>query len=242
MKIRFVVIVLLSSLLLGFTFFQSNLDTPRIVSHIVDLKTSELALYHLDHTGKPLGDFTRLKSHIESKGKVLQFAMNAGMYLQDQSPQGWFIEDGKEIKPINLKSSTYGNFYMKPNGVFAIDNKNTPLVFTTEDHSKHNNLKYATQSGPMLVIKGELHPKFNKGSKNVHIRNGVGVLPDGKLLFAMSKERINFYDFATFFKENGCLNALYLDGFVSRLYLPEKGYFETNSRFGVMIGETIDKK
>ena len=52
--------------------------------------------------------------------------------------------------------------------------------------------------------------------------NGVGILPDGKVVFAMSKTEVNFYNFADYFKKLGCKNALYLDGFVSRTYLPEQ--------------------
>ena len=96
---------------------------------------------------------------------------------------------------------------------------------------------YATQSGTMLVIDGTLHPAFTKGSANVHIRNGVGVLPDGRLLFAMSKQKINFYDFASFFKNKGCQQALYLDGFVSRTYLPEQNWVQIDGHFGVLIAE-----
>lgn len=89
----------------------------------------------------------------------------------------------------------------------------------------------------MLVIDGKVHPKFTIGSKNVHIRNGVGILPKGYLLFAMSKEKINFYDFATFFKSKGCSNALYLDGFVSRTYLPSKKWEQTDGNFAIIIAE-----
>lgn len=94
----------------------------------------------------------------------------------------------------------------------------------------------------MLVIDGNLHKKLTKGSKNLHIRNGVGVLPNGNLLFAMSKEKINFYDFASFFQKNGCKNALYLDGFVSKTYLPEKNYKQDDGNFGVIIGIIKSKK
>jgi uncharacterized protein YigE (DUF2233 family) len=54
----------------------------------------------------------------------------------------------------------------------------------------------------------------------------------------MSKERINLYDFATYFKDAGCKNALYLDGFVSRAYLPAKQWVQTDGAFGAMFGVT----
>ena len=89
----------------------------------------------------------------------------------------------------------------------------------------------------MMVIDGRIHPKFVKGSKNLNIRNRVGILPDGSVLFAMSKEKVNFYDFALFFKTHGCENALYLDGFVSRTYLPSKKWEQVEGDFGVIIAE-----
>ena len=90
----------------------------------------------------------------------------------------------------------------------------------------------------MLVVDGKINPLFEQGSKNLNIRNGVGVLPDNKLLFAMSRYEINFYDFANYFKKMGCKNALYLDGFVSRTYLPEKNWLQLDGNFGVIIGVT----
>ena len=89
----------------------------------------------------------------------------------------------------------------------------------------------------MLLINGAYHNKFIKGSSNLHIRNGVGVLPNGNILFAMSKEKVNFYDLATLFKQKGCKNALYLDGYVSRTYLPSANWQQLDGNFGVIIGE-----
>jgi len=80
-----------------------------------------------------------------------------------------------------------------------------------------------------------------KGSKNLNSRNGVGILSNGQLLFAMSKEKINFHSFASYFKSKGCENALYLDGFISKTYLPEKKYNKEDGKFGIIIGQTITK-
>ena len=88
----------------------------------------------------------------------------------------------------------------------------------------------------MLLINGEIHPKFNPNSTSLHIRNGVGKLPNGNLLFAITKEEVNLYDFALFFKNRKCSNALYLDGFVSRVYFPEENRVQTDGNFGVIIG------
>jgi len=163
--------------------------------------------------------------------------MNAGMYKQDYSPQGLFIENKKLLHPLDTSSGT-GNFYLKPNGVFYITFDNTAIICTTTDFKDYGQIKYATQSGPMLLIDGQIHSAFKEGSTNLNIRNGVGILPDNTLVFAMSKKEINFYDFANYFKTLGCKNALYLDGLVSRTYLPAKNWTQIDGNFGVIIGVT----
>jgi len=94
----------------------------------------------------------------------------------------------------------------------------------------------------MLVIDGEIHAAFKENSTNLNIRNGVGILPNNQIVFVISKKEINFYDFAAYFKKLGCINALYLDGFVSRTYLPEKKWNQIDGDFGVIIGVTENKK
>lgn len=210
----------------------------RILSHEVDLKNQELKLYWKAKDGKPFGNFRRLQDELNLEDKELVFAMNGGMYLKDQSPQGLYIENGVELKAIDKKAEGYGNFYLQPNGIFSITHDGTASVKTTSAFRTDDSIRYATQSGPMLLIDGEKHPAFQDGSKNLHIRNGVGVLPNGNLLFAMSKERINFFDFAAFFESKGCKNALYLDGFVSRTYLPSKDWKQQEGHFGVIIAES----
>jgi uncharacterized protein YigE (DUF2233 family) len=56
------------------------------------------------------------------------------------------------------------------------------------------------------------------------------------MLFIMSKKAVNLYDFAAYFKNKGCRNALYLDGFVSRTYYPAINWKQVDGYFGVMIG------
>ena len=163
--------------------------------------------------------------------------MNAGMYKQDYSPLGLFIDDHKTKAALNRKSGE-GNFYLKPNGVFYITTDNSPAICNTTKFIDNGKIKYATQSGPMLVIDGKIHPAFKEGSTNLNIRNGVGILPDNRIVFAMSKKEINLYDFAIYFKNMACKNALYLDGFVSRTYLPEQNWIQTDGDFGVIIGVT----
>ena len=163
--------------------------------------------------------------------------MNAGMFKKDHSPQGLYIEDFVTKAQLDTSEGN-GNFYLKPNGVFFISADNKSYICKTQDFKYVKNVKYATQSGPMLLVDGEINSLFTEGSKNLNIRNGVGILPNNKIIFAMSKTEINFYDFAKFFKEKGCKIALYLDGFVSRTYLPEQKWTQTDGDFGVILGVT----
>ena len=209
-----------------------------ILSHIVNPHQQQLKFYWKDKNDKNYASFQNLKSSLESEKKELVFATNGGMYKQSFSPQGLYIENGKTIAPIDSKNNGYGNFYLQPNGIFLLTKDNNPEITTTVDFENNGSVQYATQSGPMLLIDGKVHSKFKKNSKHINIRNGVGILPNGNILFAMSKEKINLYDFATYFKLNGCKNALYLDGFVSRTYLPSKQWVQLEGDFGVIIAVT----
>lgn len=225
-------------ILISFSFVDSKegANNDIFISYTVDLEKDEFHLFWKDEKGNRYKNAAGLKHSLGLNGKKLLFAMNAGMYLPDGSPQGLYVEKGNVLKPADTVQKAYGNFYMQPNGVFCISKSGKGIVCKTPDLISLDSILYATQSGPMLVIDGKLHDKFNKESKSVHYRNGVGVLPNGKLLFAMSKQKVNFFTFATFFKNAGCRNALYLDGYVSRTYLPEQNWEQMDGDFGVMVG------
>ena len=216
----------------------SHKKTPNILSYEVNPKNQELKMYWRDNSNSNYLNFKNLRIDLVKQNKKLIFAMNGGMYLKDHSPQGLYIENGSIKKKTDTTQNAYGNFYMQPNGIFYLTTSKEAVVCRTTDFTNTGNVEYATQSGPMLLIDGELHSRFIKGSSNLHIRNGVGILPNGNVLFAISKEQINFYDFATFFKEHGCKNALYLDGYVSRAYLPSQNWEQLDGGFGVIVGVT----
>ena len=237
-KKQFVLISLLLIAALQFAFIsQSNIVNDKIVAMKVDPKLKHIKLYWKDDKGTILGSLQNLISYTNSKHERLLFAMNGGMYKEDQSPLGLFIQDKKMLSHLNTAAGK-GNFYMNPNGVFYLTNDNSARICKTQDFNNTNDVVYATQSGPMLVIDGAINPLFTDDSQNLNIRNGVGILPDNTVVFAMSKQKINFYDFANYFKNLGCKNALYLDGFVSRTYFPDGDWKQTDGDFGVMIGVT----
>ncbi len=209
----------------------------RILSYEVNPATQELKLYWKDDKGQQLNTFERLRQWQLAQGKELVFAMNGGMFTQQYAPLGLYVAQGKTVVKLNTANAE-GNFYLKPNGVFGLTKGNKPFVCTTEAYPGVKEVLFATQSGPMLVTDGAIHPAFKPGSKNLNIRNGVGILPGNKVLLAMSEEPVSLYDFAVFFRDKGCRNALYLDGFVSRTYWPAQGQKPVDGVFGVMIGVT----
>ncbi|MCH2045741.1 MAG: phosphodiester glycosidase family protein [Saprospiraceae bacterium] len=218
---------------------QTDISTEPILYHEVNPKEKTLRFYWRDAKNEAFVNYEKLKTHVEKEGEELVFAMNGGMFHEGYLPTGLYIENSVEKSPINLKKKAYGNFFMQPNGVFYLTKSNEAFVCET-DSFQAGNVKYATQSGPLLLINGQINSKFKKGSKNLNIRNGVGVLENGHILFAMSKTEVNLYDFAEFFKEKSCKMALYLDGHISKTYLPSKNYKELEGTFGVMIAE-VDK-
>ena len=234
-KLKFTIVATIFFAVALFAVANKPIYLKKIISYEVSPK--DIALYLKDENGEYINNFANLLAYAKRFKKRVVFAMNGGMYLEDFSPQGLFVQNGKLIKKINKKSSDYGNFYMKPNGIFYITKQNRAHILPTEKFYFSKKIRCATQSGPMLLIDGKIHHRFKKDSKSLHLRNGVGVLPSGKLLFAISEKPINFYSFATFFKKHGCKNALYLDGSISRIYLPSQNITEQDALFGVIIAE-----
>ncbi|MEN2400107.1 phosphodiester glycosidase family protein [Flavobacterium sp. MC2016-06] len=239
MKLKIGISILAIVLLTAFINAKAYSD-DQFLTYTVDLKKQDLKLFWKNEKNQNFGSIQNLKSWIEQKNLKLEFAMNGGMYKKDNSPQGLYIENQKVVSPLDTTKAA-GNFYLKPNGVFYLTTKNVPKICITEKFYNDHKIAYATQSGPMLVIDNEIHPDFKKGSANLNIRNGVGILPNGKVVFVLSKTPINFYDFAKYFKDLGCQNALYLDGFVSRAYVPSENWIQTDGNFGVLFAVTTKK-
>lgn len=203
---------------------------------IFNPKKVDIQLYYKDSAGAFLHDFTSLQTYVALQKKELIFATNAGMFHRSHAPVGLFVQKGNTVASLNFGDDR-GNFYLKPNGVFYLTKKGEAKVVETEKYDSKIAVEFATQSGPMLVIDGVIHKAFMQDSKNLNIRSGVGVLPNGDVVFVLSKQPVNFYDFAAYFISLGCVNALYLDGAISQMF--EKGVNTTQSctgKFGVLIG------
>ena len=209
------------------------------IGYEVNPDSAEIRMYWKDDAGNILGSLGNVQEYAAKQGFNLLYACNGGMYMQNQVPLGYYIEAGKTLQKINTKNGN-GNFYLKPKGIFYVDDNNTTgiqSIETTADRTllQTKKIKYLTQSGPMLIHNNVINTLFTPGSTNINVRNGVGILPNGHAYFAMSTYPVNFYDFARHFKDKGCNEALYFDGFVSRSYCPQQNYIQSDGNFGVMV-------
>jgi uncharacterized protein YigE (DUF2233 family) len=191
--------------------------------------------------GSIYGGLSPFASAMQAKGETLIMAMNGGMYHQDMRPVGLFVEAGDELAKISTSCGKQ-NFNLCPNGVFWIkDGK--PVVTETRRYRRRNpKPDFATQSGPMLVIEGQLHPRFQAQSDSRKIRNGVGARKDGTLVFAISNDYVSFYEFAVVFRDDlQTPNALFLDGTISSLHAPSLGRADSFWPVGPIISVAARK-
>jgi uncharacterized protein YigE (DUF2233 family) len=203
----------------------------------IDPARQHLQLFLDDGHGAPLNSFARLAAMLQARHQHLNFAANAGMYHPDFAPVGLLVQNGKQVAPLNLDDGV-GNFFMKPNGVFLVSDAGPQVVAAADYAALAGTVRLATQSGPLLLQHGVIHPAFNPQSQSRYIRNGVGVA-GGKAIFVISNHAVTFHEFAVFFRDNlHCSDALYLDGAVSSLYSTALGRNDAAARLGPMFGVT----
>lgn len=179
-----------------------------------------------------LGD---LEVSLGQRAEQVAFAMNAGMYDEDGRPIGLAIVEGEQKRAINRRKGG-GNFHLMPNGVFQVHQDGRAQVLTSDEWSPSPGIRIATQSGPMLVIEGQLHPKFHHDGESRHIRNGVGVTSGGKALFVISDDPVSLGRFARFFRDDlKTPNALFFDGAVSALWDPANGRRDLTKPLGPIV-------
>ncbi len=199
-------------------------------------ETEELRLFLRAENGQPYGHFSALETALGTQGKTLPFAMNAGMYHDDRSPVGHYIEDGTEEMRV-ISTPGPGNFGLLPNGLLCIQDDAAVVIETRDYLEQRPECRYATQSGPMLVIDGELHPRFLPDSTSRYVRNGVGTSEDGKrAVFVISETPVTFHEFARLFRDElGLPNALFFDGNVSRLHAAQLGRSDLGRPMGPIV-------
>ena len=203
----------------------------------VDLQKDDLRLFLNDASGQPYGTFSTIDQALADKGLRLSFATNGGMYHEDRRPVGHYVERGHQIMRV-VPNAGPGNFGLLPNGVLCIGLGWVRVIETLRYVREKPGCTYATQSGPMLVIDGALHPKFNANSASRFIRNGVGTSADGgTAVFVISNNSVTFHEFASFFRDALRLpQALFIDGNVSRLHAPSLARSDGGRKLGPIVG------
>lgn len=201
----------------------------------VDPTVEDLRLFLRDTDGNILGNFVNINRDLDAG--ALAFGMNAGMYHDDRAPVGHYVQNGIEQMRV-IPNAGPGNFGLLPNGVFCITDASAQVYETLAYLDQTPTCRDATQSGPMLVIDGALHPRFLADSTSRYVRNGVGASRQGDLaVFVISNEPVTFYEFGTLYRDKlGLPNALYFDGNVSRLHAPSLGRSDPGFRLGPIVG------
>lgn len=202
-----------------------------------DATTDDIRLFMNRPDGTPYLQFDAVAAAMQEEGKTLVFAMNGGMYHDDRRPVGFLHDANGDVGSVNTNDGP-GNFHMKPNGVFWIADGIAGVEESQAYLDQGIDPDFATQSGPMLVIDGDIHPSLNPDGTSRKRRNGVGVSRNGETVqFAISDVPVTFHDFATLFRDRlNTPNALFLDGQVSRIYAPALGRDEQGLDMGPIVG------
>jgi uncharacterized protein YigE (DUF2233 family) len=186
--------------------------------------------------GAPWRSLAKLAAERAEDAPQVAFAMNGGMYNDQGKPIGYYVEAGDRLQQLNRNDGP-GNFHMKPNGVFLGSDGSWQVMTTREFYDTVSQRpEFGTQSGPMLVVNGELHPDIAADGDSRAIRNGVGVDTAGRAIFVISDVPISFGKIARYFRDVAKTpNALYLDGNVSALWDPESGRLDELHQLGPLI-------
>jgi uncharacterized protein YigE (DUF2233 family) len=140
-------------------FSEARIAGKRVTVCTIDVRAQRIDLFLRDDSGRPFNSFAAVEGHLTNRAHTLTFAMNAGMFQPNFSPVGLFVAGGRELAPLNTNSG-YGNFFMKPNGIFVMTEMGPRVVETSEYPKVKGRIVLATQSGPLLVHSGKIHPVF----------------------------------------------------------------------------------
>lgn len=202
----------------------------------VDARRDTIAIHWRASSGARFGSLGALRDSLAGRGRELRFATNAGMFDPGFTPVGLYVEDGETRVPLNTRDSV-GNFYLEPNGVFYVAGDSVHVVETSAFARRDpGGVRIATQSGPMLVLDGRIHPAFRANSPNLNVRSGVGVRDGHVAVFAISRGEVDFHTIATLYRDVlGCRDALFLDGAISRMYVPALRRLDTDGDFAGIL-------
>lgn len=209
-------VILLSTNMLGIA------QSKDFVDYKYNPSKENIGLFLKNSNNKPYASLNTLKEELTKNNKQILFAMNAGMYMENLMPLGLYIEDSKTIRKLNEAKNKYGNFYIEPNGVF-FKTTNSFHIVSREKYQiiSKNNISFATQSGPLLIIDGGINSNITKLTGST-TRNAACINDEKDLILTISTKSVTFSELANHLKNNlHCQNAIFLDGGIS-------DYLDTN--------------
>jgi len=201
---------------------------------VADPAEHRIAMANLGADKQPFASLSAFAASVDPA--TIAFAINGGMYGDDLKPIGYYVQNGERLKELN-RADGEGNFHMKPNGVFFGNAASGWRVLgsNTFFNTVGDRPQFGTQSGPMLLVDGKLHPEIQDDGPSRAIRNAVGVDAGGKAHFVISDAPVSFGQLARYYRDVlKVKNALYLDGAISSLWDPAKGRMD-KGRVGPII-------
>jgi uncharacterized protein YigE (DUF2233 family) len=187
--------------------------------------------------GAPYRSLSQLAVSRPDKSHEVAFAMNGGMFDEAGYPIGYYVSEGERRHELNRNAGP-GNFHLMPNGVFFGQAGGPWKIGTSAAFARKvaRRPDFGTQSGPMLVIDGKLHPDIDADGDSKKLRNAVGVDRQGRAHFVISDEPVSFGKLARYFRDVlKCPDALFLDGSVSSLWDPHMGRVDGGPPLGPLI-------
>lgn len=200
---------------------------------IADPAQHRIAMANLGADKQPFATLGKFAASVDPA--TVAFAVNGGMYGDDLRAVGYYVEKSERLKELDRGEGT-GNFYMKPNGVFFGSGGSWRVMGSnTFFNTVGDRPEFGTQSGPLLLDNGKMHPEVQDNGPSKAIRNAVGVGADGRAHFVISDAPISFGQLARYYRDElKVANALYLDGAVSSLWDPAAGR-QDGGRVGPII-------
>ncbi|HYQ02371.1 MAG TPA: phosphodiester glycosidase family protein [Polyangiaceae bacterium] len=199
--------------------FERQLQHGEAKWLLFDLDPARVTLMLVGQRADEPQTFEALAPYLKERGLTLAVATNAGIFGPARQPMGLHVQDGEILTPLSTADGD-GNFFLKPNGVFWLDDAGVHVA-SSEHYAPQGRLRLATQSGPLLLEHGQIHPGFSPESRSLRLRSAVGVDARGHAHLAISLGQVSFYNAATLFRDViGCPDALYLDGEISEVMAP----------------------
>ena len=135
-----------------------DFDGAKFTVCTFDPRHDNIRLFFTGTDGKPYGSLSALACGAKGEGRKA--------YVRDER---WHVQQDQSRRPLcrgqpqaarGRHARRCNEFHMKPNGVFWIGDGVAGVTETSRYLANTPPARYATQSGPMLIVDGKIHPKI----------------------------------------------------------------------------------